>query len=95
MYGVLHMLKNILETQNLILKYGKLHTNSGSTSVQVALLTRKINYLQKHFTEHREDHCGRRGLLKMVSRRRKLLDYIKSKKHSIYLFLIKDLGLRY
>ncbi|VFP85982.1 30S ribosomal protein S15 [Buchnera aphidicola (Cinara pseudotaxifoliae)] len=89
------MVKNTLEIKNLILKYGNLYNNSGHSSVQIALLTRKINYLQKHFTKHKEDHCGRRGLLKMVSLRRKLLDYIKLKKHSSYLFLIKDLGLRY
>ncbi|VFP88435.1 30S ribosomal protein S15 [Buchnera aphidicola (Cinara piceae)] len=89
------MLKNKLEIKDLIMRYGKLYSNSGSSSVQIALLTRKINHLQKHFSVNKEDHCGRKGLLNMVSRRRKLLDYIKSKKHKHYLFLIKDLDLRY
>ncbi|WP_075433925.1 30S ribosomal protein S15 [Buchnera aphidicola] len=89
------MLKHELDTKNLILKYGKSNLNSGHSFVQIALLTRKINYLQKHFISHKEDHCGRKGLLKMVSRRRKLLDYIKSKEYHNYLFLIKKLGLRH
>ncbi|VFP83723.1 30S ribosomal protein S15 [Buchnera aphidicola] len=89
------MLKNTLVIKDLILKYGKSYSNSGNSSVQIALLTWKINYLQKHFILHRNDHCGRKGLLKLVSRRRKLLDYIKSHQHRHYLFLIKDLSLRY
>ncbi|VFP79244.1 30S ribosomal protein S15 [Buchnera aphidicola] len=89
------MLKDKLAIKHLIIKYGKLYSNSGNSSVQVALLTKKINHLQKHFSINKDDHCGRKGLLNMVARRRKLLDYIKSKKHKHYLYLIKDLGLRY
>lgn len=87
-------LKN-LNNQKIIEKYGYNQKNSGSSSVQIAILTKKINYLQKHFFVHKKDHCGRRGLLKMVSRRRKLLDYIKNKDQKKYFYLIKNLGLRY
>ncbi|VFP81147.1 30S ribosomal protein S15 [Buchnera aphidicola (Cinara kochiana kochiana)] len=89
------MLKNTSATQDLILKYGNSNSNTGNSSVQIALLTWKINYLQKHFILHRNDHCGRKGLLKLVSRRRKLLDYIKFHQHQHYLSLIKELSLRY
>ncbi|VAX76619.1 30S ribosomal protein S15 [Buchnera aphidicola] len=89
------MLKSDIVVRELILKYGKNFKNSGYSSVQIALLTRKINYLQKHFSEHKEDHCGRKGLLSMVSRRRKLLDYMKSRKYKKYLLLIHELGLRH
>ncbi|ABJ90697.1 30S ribosomal protein S15 [Buchnera aphidicola] len=89
------MLKDTLKVKNLVMKYGKSYLNTGSSSVQIALLTRKINYLQKHFILHKEDHCGRKGLLNMVSRRRKLLDYLKSNQYENYLFLIKKLGLRH
>lgn len=89
------MFKEKFKVKDLILKYGKSLNNSGSSSVQIVLLTKKINYLQKHFSKNKEDHCGRKGLLKMVSHRRKLLNYIKLKQHKNYLFLIKELGLRY
>lgn len=84
-----------LNTKEILIQYGKNKNNTGSSEVQISLLTKKINYLQKHFTIHKTDHCGRRGLLKMVSRRRKLLNYIKNKKHKSYINLIKKLGLRY
>ncbi|VFP78224.1 30S ribosomal protein S15 [Buchnera aphidicola (Cinara cuneomaculata)] len=89
------MLKNTSLIKDVILKHGGSDNNSGNSSVQIALLTLKINYLQKHFILHRNDHCGRKGLLKLVSRRRKLLDYIKSNQREHYLFLIKELNLRY
>ena len=69
-------------------------TDTGSPEVQVALLTARINELMPHFKEHSKDHHGRRGLLRMVSRRRKLLDYLKSKDATRYLDLIAKLGLR-
>jgi small subunit ribosomal protein S15 len=68
--------------------------DTGSPEVQVALLTARINELTPHFKTHAKDHHGRRGLLRMVSRRRKLLDYLKSKDFDRYSALITKLGLR-
>ena len=68
--------------------------DTGSPEVQVALLTARINELTPHFKTHAKDHHGRRGLLRMVSRRRKLLDYLNSKDHDRYSALITKLGLR-
>jgi small subunit ribosomal protein S15 len=68
--------------------------DTGSPEVQVALLTARINELMPHFKTHAKDHHGRRGLLRMVSRRRKLLDYLKSKDADRYVALIDKLGLR-
>ena len=68
--------------------------DTGSPEVQVALLTAQINHLQGHFKEHSKDHHGRRGLLRMVSQRRKLLDYLKRKDFERYQSLIQRLGLR-
>ncbi len=82
------------DTKKIILKYGKTKQDSGMTEVQIALLTTQINHLQKHFSQHKKDHCSRRGLLNMVSKRRKLLDYLKKKNISRYTTLIEDLSLR-
>jgi len=68
--------------------------DTGSPEVQVALLTNNINKLQEHFREHSKDHHSRRGLIRMVNQRRKLLDYLKRKDASRYLELIKRLELR-
>jgi small subunit ribosomal protein S15 len=68
--------------------------DTGSPEVQVALLTARINELTPHFKTHAKDHHGRRGLLRMVSRRRKLLDYLNAKDHDRYVALIAKLGLR-
>lgn len=68
--------------------------DTGSPEVQVALLTNRINGLQPHFGEHKKDHHSRRGLLKMVNQRRKLLDYLKRKDLQSYQALISRLGLR-
>lgn len=68
--------------------------DTGSPEVQVALLTARINELMPHFKTHAKDHHGRRGLLRMVSRRRKLLDYLKSREPTRYTALIAKLGLR-
>ena len=68
--------------------------DTGSPEVQAALLTARINELTPHFKTHAKDHHGRRGLLRMVSRRRKLLDYLKSKDADRYTALITKLGLR-
>jgi small subunit ribosomal protein S15 len=68
--------------------------DTGSPEVQVALLTANINKLQGHFGDHKKDHHSRRGLIRMVNQRRKLLDYLKSKDASRYSQLIAKLGLR-
>jgi len=76
----------------------KLHQQSegdtGSPEVQVALLTANINKLQEHFSDHKQDHHSRRGLIRMVNQRRKLLDYLKRKNVIRYTALIQTLGLR-
>ncbi len=69
-------------------------SDTGSPEVQVALLTARINQLTPHFKDHLKDHHGRRGLLRMVSRRRKLLDYLKDRDAARYSALIAKLGLR-
>lgn len=69
-------------------------SDTGSPEVQVAILTARINELTPHFKEHAKDHHGRRGLLRMVSRRRKLLDYLKGRSPDSYRALIEKLGLR-
>jgi small subunit ribosomal protein S15 len=68
--------------------------DTGSPEVQVAIMTARINGLTPHFKTHAKDHHGRRGLLKLVSRRRKLLDYLKAKDADRYVALIQKLGLR-
>ncbi|CAL4322031.1 30S ribosomal protein S15 [Buchnera aphidicola] len=80
--------------KDIILKYGQYVENSGISSVQIALLSYKINYLKQHFDTHKHDFSSKRGLLRMVSRRRKLLDYLKTKNLPQYNILIQDLGLR-
>ena len=82
------------QKQDIIAKY-KLHDqDSGSAEVQIALLTERIKLLTEHFQVHKKDHASRRGLLKLVGRRRKLLDYLKNKKIDTYRELIKQLNLR-
>ncbi len=76
-------------------KYRIHKDDSGSTEVQVALLTERINYLTDHFRTHAKDHHSRRGLLKMVGRRRRLLDYLRRTDLEGYRKIIADLGLRY
>jgi small subunit ribosomal protein S15 len=82
------------ETAQIIADFGVKEGDTGSPEVQVALLTNNINKLQGHFASHKKDHHSRRGLLRMVSQRRKLLDYLKSKNTERYQDLIKRLGLR-
>jgi small subunit ribosomal protein S15 len=83
------------ETKEKIVGDYKTHgTDTGSSQVQVALLTQRINELTEHFKTHKKDNHSRRGLLKMVSRRRKLLDYLKTKNINEYHEMIKKLGLR-
>lgn len=76
-------------------KYRSHDVDTGSTRVQVAILTDRINYLTGHFRTHAKDHHGRRGLLKMVGKRRRLLDYLKRTDVQQYRTLVQDLGLRY
>lgn len=74
--------------------YGKGPADSGSTEVQVALLSARIEDLSSHFKSHKKDHHSRKGLLKMVSKRRRLLDYLKKRDQQKYRELIGKLGLR-
>lgn len=78
----------------LIEKFATRAGDTGSPEVQVAVLTERINNLTEHFKGHKKDNHSRRGLLKMVSQRRKLLDYIKGKEEARYRTLIKELGIR-
>ena len=78
----------------LITKYARTEGDTGSTEVQVALLTERINTLTPHFQTHHKDHHSRRGLLKLVGQRRRLLDYLKSKDIDRYASLIQRLGIR-
>lgn len=80
--------------EDIVAKH-RLHENDrGSAPVQVALLTERINALREHFDQHRGDHHSRRGLLRMVGRRRRLLEYLKRTDIERYRALIEDLGLR-
>ncbi len=82
------------QKKEIIRTYGKDENDSGATEVQVALLTAKITDLSGHFKTHIHDHHSRQGLLRMVNKRRKLLDYLKKKNHEAYKELIARLGLR-
>jgi small subunit ribosomal protein S15 len=78
----------------IVTDYQRVKGDTGSPEVQVALITARINYLTEHFKEHNKDHHSRRGLLRLVSRRRKLLDYLKGKNEDSYRALIQRLELR-
>jgi small subunit ribosomal protein S15 len=80
--------------EKIVTDYRTHDSDTGSSQVQVALLTQRINELTEHFKVHKKDNHSRRGLLKMVSRRRKLLDYLKSKNINEYHSIIEKLGLR-
>jgi small subunit ribosomal protein S15 len=82
------------QKQGIIGKFKTHEGDSGSAEVQIALLTEKIHYLTEHFKVHKRDHASRRGLLRMVGQRRRLLDYLKSTKVDRYRKVVKDLGLR-
>ncbi len=82
------------QTQEIIGAYRQDENDTGSPEVQIALLSEKIKYLTEHFKVHKKDHHSRRGLLKMVSRRRRLLDYLNRKDHERYRSLIQRLELR-
>ena len=83
------------EKSATIEKYRAHETDTGSTRVQVAVLTARINYLTDHFRTHAKDHHSRQGLLKMVGRRRRLLDYLKRTNVDEYRKLVSELGLRH
>ena len=83
------------ERKGELIEEFRLHEKDvGSSEVQIALLTERITYLTEHFQTHKKDHTSRRGLLKLVSRRRKLLDYLKSNDASKYSEIIQKLGIR-
>jgi len=80
--------------QDVVSKYRTHDRDTGSPEVQVALLTERILYLTEHFKTHKKDHHSRRGLLKLVGQRRRLLDYLKTKDSMRYKKLIDGLGIR-
>jgi len=84
-----------MDREEIIKKYQLHEDDRGSAPVQVALLTARINELRGHFDQHKKDHHSRRGLLKMVGRRRRLLEYLKRTDLERYRGLIADLGLRH
>lgn len=83
------------DRDEIIRKYQLHETDRGSAPVQIALLTERINYLTGHFRTHKKDHHSRRGLLRMVGKRRRLLEYLKRTDLERYRHLIEDLGLRH
>jgi small subunit ribosomal protein S15 len=83
------------DKQAVVTKHQAHESDTGSTKVQVALLTERINSLTEHFRTHAKDHHGRRGLLKMVGTRRRLLTYLKRSDLASYRALIEELGLRH
>jgi len=88
------MALNAVEKAAIVADFQQAEGDTGSPEVQVALLTNNINKLQGHFAENKQDHHSRRGLIRMVNGRRKLLDYLKRKDASRYSALIQKLGLR-
>ncbi len=89
------MAQTTTQDRSEIVETYRLHdTDTGSSEVQVALLTQRINHLTEHFKIHKKDHHGRRGLLKLVGRRRRLLGYLKRTDVERYRSLIASLGLR-
>jgi small subunit ribosomal protein S15 len=82
------------EKVEIIKKYGQNETDSGRPEVQIALLTKRINDLTNHFDNHKKDHHSRRGLMMMVGKRRRLLDYLVKKDIERYRTIIKNLNIR-
>ena len=82
------------EKARVIKEFGTKEGDTGSPEVQIAILTSRINTLTEHFKTHKKDNHSRRGLLKLVAQRRKLLDYLKGKEHARYAELIKRLNIR-
>lgn len=88
------MTMSAAQKKAIVAEYGKSENDTGSTEVQVALLTFRINDLTPHFKEHSKDHHSRQGLIRLVNARRSLLDYLKSRDVARYNSLIERLGLR-
>ena len=82
------------EKQEIVKKFGKSESDSGRSEVQIALLTKRINDLTDHFSTHKKDHHSRRGLMMMVGKRRRLLDYLTAKDIERYRVIIKELNIR-
>jgi small subunit ribosomal protein S15 len=89
-----HMTLTKEEKQEIIKEHGRAETDTGSPEVQIAMLTRRINQLTEHLRTHKHDHHSRRGLLKLVGRRRRFLNYLQRTNLEGYRALIKELGLR-
>lgn len=87
-------MKATINKQEIIEKYGRTPNDTGSPEVQIALLTARIDLLTEHLKEHKKDHHSRRGLLKMVGKRRALLSYLKKNDIESYRNLIERLGIR-
>ena len=88
------MTLTVEQKREVIQQFGKSETDTGSPEVQIALLTRRINHLTEHLREHKHDHHSRRGLLMLVGRRRRFLNYLQKKDLEGYRSLIRELGLR-
>jgi small subunit ribosomal protein S15 len=83
------------DQKRVVIQQFRVHeSDSGSAEVQIALLTERIKYLTEHFKVHKRDHHSRRGLLRMVGQRRRLLDYLKATRVERYRAVVKELGLR-
>ena len=82
------------QKKEVVKKFGESDSDTGKTEVQVALLSERIKYLTEHFKTHKKDHHSRRGLLKLVGQRRRLLDYLAKKDITRYRGLVKELGIR-
>src|SRR5690606_30170549 len=92
--GVAHMPLHRAVKAELVTRFGRHEGDTGSPEVQIALMTERINYLTEHFKVHNKDHHSRRGLLKLVGERRRMLDYLKRKDIQRYRDLIQALGIR-
>ena len=92
--GRLQMTLAVTQKAQIVNNYQRKQGDTGSPEVQIALMTARINDLSGHFKEHVKDHHSRRGLLRLVSHRRKLLDYLKGKNEACYRLLIQRLELR-
>ena len=88
------MAQTAVKKNEIIEKFKTHGSDTGSSEVQIALLTDRIQYLTEHFKTHKKDHHSRQGLLKLVGQRRSLLDYLKNKDIGKYRILIQELGLR-
>ena len=82
------------EKKKIVSDFGRHKNDTGSSEVQIAIMTARINELTEHFKTHTKDHHSRRGLLKIVGQRRRLLDYLKRKEPAVYTKIIERLGLR-